>query len=66
MAFESKVKIPAVGEAISFDANGKMSVPDYVVIPYIRGDGIGQDITPVMLKVIDAAVNKAYSGQNII
>lgn len=66
MAFESKVKIPAVGEAISFDANGKMSVPDYVVIPYIRGDGIGQDITPVMLKVIDAAVNKAYSGQKKI
>jgi len=43
--------------------NGKMSVPDNPTIPYIVGDGIGIDITPVSLKVFDAAVEKAYSGK---
>jgi len=43
--------------------NGKMHVPNNPTIPYIIGDGIGRDITPVALKVFDAAVEKAYNGQ---
>jgi len=43
--------------------NGKMNVPDNPTIPYIIGDGIGIDITPVALKVFDAAVLKAYGGK---
>ncbi len=42
--------------------NGQLSVPDSPIIPYIRGDGIGTDISPVMRKVVDAAVEKAYGG----
>jgi isocitrate dehydrogenase len=43
--------------------NGRMHVPDNPTIPYIVGDGIGIDITPVALKVFDAAVEKAYGGK---
>ncbi len=49
------------GSPITITA-GKLDVPDRPIIPFIRGDGIGQDITPVMLKVVDAAVEKAYGG----
>lgn len=61
MDFVSKVVVPA-GEAITLDAAGKLQVPNNTIIPFIRGDGIGVDITPVMHKVVDAAVEKAYSG----
>ncbi len=53
------------GSPITITA-GKLNVPDRPIIPYIRGDGIGQDITPVMLKVVDAAVEKAYGGKRHI
>ena len=43
-----------------------LNVPDEPVIPYIEGDGTGLDITPVMLKVVDAAVAKAYGGKRRI
>ena len=43
--------------------NGKLSIPNDPVIHYIEGDGIGVDITPVMIKVVDASVEKAYDGQ---
>ncbi|MDA8573567.1 NADP-dependent isocitrate dehydrogenase [Candidatus Poseidoniales archaeon] len=43
--------------------NGKLSIPNDPVIHYIEGDGIGVDITPVMIKVVDASVEKAYEGQ---
>jgi isocitrate dehydrogenase len=46
--------------------NGKLKVPDNPVIPYIEGDGVGIDITPVMMKVVDAAVQKAYAGKKKI
>ena len=46
--FESKVEIPKQGEAVSVLPDGRLSVPDNPVIPFIRGDGIGADITPVM------------------
>ncbi len=63
---QSKVVVPSNGEAIAVDSNGKLKVPDNPVIPFIRGDGIGADITPVMQKVVDAAVSRAYNGQKKI
>ncbi|MCR5536962.1 MAG: NADP-dependent isocitrate dehydrogenase [Succinivibrio sp.] len=63
MSFQSIVIEPSDGQAIEIDHNGRLKVPDRPIIPFIRGDGIGQDITPVMQKVVQAAVNKAYGGQ---
>ena len=50
------------------DANqdGELNVPNYPIIPVIHGDGIGIDITPVAIKVLDAAIEKAYSGSKKI
>lgn len=62
MTFSSAVKRPADGCEISMDAQGRLQVPDNPIIPFIRGDGIGADITPVMQQVVDAAVQKAYGG----
>ena len=56
-----KIKVPKKGQKISYE-NGKLNVPDNPVIPYIEGDGIGVDITPPMIKVVDEAVKIAYSG----
>ncbi|HHM06503.1 MAG TPA: NADP-dependent isocitrate dehydrogenase [Gammaproteobacteria bacterium] len=61
MAYE-KIIVPADGEAISVAASGTMDVPDRPLIPFIEGDGIGVDVTPVMRRVVDAAVEKAYDG----
>ncbi|KTG16482.1 MULTISPECIES: NADP-dependent isocitrate dehydrogenase [unclassified Guyparkeria] len=64
MGFE-KITIPE-GDKITVDADGKLTVPDRPIIPFIEGDGIGIDVTPVMKKVIDAAVEKAYDGKRQI
>ncbi len=64
--FSSKVVVPSDGSAIVIDDNGKLIVPDNPIVPFIRGDGIGADITPVMKKVVDAAVVKAYQGKKKI
>ncbi len=64
--FSSKVVVPSGGSAIVIDDNGKLIVPDNPIVPFIRGDGIGADITPVMKKVVDAAVAKAYQGKKKI
>ncbi|OAJ33135.1 NADP-dependent isocitrate dehydrogenase [Piscirickettsia salmonis] len=56
----SNIQVPAGGEKITFDANGALNVPNKPVIPFIEGDGIGVDVTPVMKKVVDTAVDKAY------
>jgi len=56
------IKIPAEGRAITANDDLSLNVPDNPVIPYIEGDGIGIDISPVMIKVVDAAVEKAYQG----
>jgi len=56
------ITVPAAGQKITVNADFSLNVPDQPIIPYIEGDGIGQDITPVMLKVVDAAVAKAYGG----
>lgn len=60
------IKVPADGQKITVNADYSLSVPDTPVIPYIEGDGTGIDITPVMLKVVDAAVEKAYGGSRKI
>ncbi|MCL4747514.1 MAG: NADP-dependent isocitrate dehydrogenase, partial [Burkholderiaceae bacterium] len=60
------IKIPADGEKITVNADFSLHVPDNPIIPYIEGDGTGQDITPVMIKVVDAAVAKAYGGKRAI
>ncbi len=62
----SKVIIPTDGAKITADAQGNLTTPDNPIIPYIEGDGIGKDVTPAMLKVVNAAVAKAYSGKKEI
>ena len=56
------VDVPETGETITVSEDGTLNVPDRPIIPFIEGDGIGIDITPVMCKVVDAAVGKAYGG----
>ena len=60
------VKVPTGGEKITVNKDYSLNVPDHPIIPYIEGDGTGFDITPVMLKVVDAAVAKAYGGKRKI
>ncbi len=60
------IKIPVEGEKIQVNNDSSLSVPDNPIIPYIEGDGIGVDITPVMIGVVDAVVNKAYRGKRKI
>ena len=62
MGASSLIKIPQDGKKII----PGQPVPDNPIIPYIEGDGIGVDITPVMIKVVDAAVAKAYGGKKKI
>jgi isocitrate dehydrogenase len=56
------IQVPADGQKITANPDATLTVPDHPIIPYIEGDGTGRDITPVMLKVVDAAVAKAYGG----
>jgi isocitrate dehydrogenase len=65
MAYQH-IKVPAVGEKITINADLSLNVPDQPIIPFIEGDGIGADITPVMIKVVDAAVAKAYGNSKKI
>jgi isocitrate dehydrogenase len=60
------VTIPDDGEKITVNADFSLNVPDRPILPYIEGDGTGLDITPVMIKVVDAAVAKAYGGKKQI
>lgn len=57
------IQVPADGTAITVNDDFSLNVPDSPIIPYIEGDGIGMDITPVMKEVIKAAVDKAYGGK---
>ena len=54
------IQIPAFGEKITVNADASLNVPLQPIIPFIEGDGTGVDITPVMRRVVDAAVHKAY------
>lgn len=65
MAYE-KISIPSTGEKITVNADSSLNVPDCPVIPFIEGDGIGVDVTPVMQNVVNAAVEKAYGGKRKI
>jgi len=65
MAYQH-VKVPADGAKITASPDGSLNVPDNPIIPFIEGDGIGVDITPVMIDVVNAAVEKAYGGKRRI
>ena len=60
------IQVPAVGEKITVNQDLSLNVPNNPIIPYIEGDGIGVDIAPPMLEVVDAAVAKAYGDQRKI
>src|SRR5664280_3476845 len=60
------IKVPSEGQKITVNADLSLNVPDQPIIPFIEGDGTGLDITPVMLKGVDAAVAKAYGGKKKI
>jgi len=66
MSSYQHIKVPTEGQKITVNVDNSLNVPDQPIIPYIEGDGTGVDITPVMLKVVDAAVAKAYAGQKKI
>jgi isocitrate dehydrogenase len=60
------IQIPVDGEAISANRDNSLNVPDIPIVPFIEGDGIGVDVTPVMLDVVNAAVARAYGGERAI
>jgi len=61
-----KIQVPAEGASITVNADQTLNVPDQTVIPFIEGDGIGVDVTPVMQDVVEAAVRKAYGSSRQI
>jgi isocitrate dehydrogenase len=65
MAYQH-IDIPQDGEKITANADDSLNVPERPIIPFIEGDGIGVDITPVMKRVVDAAIEKAYGGSRAI
>ena len=65
MKFEH-ISEPKNGSKITFDKSGKLNIPNNPIIPFIEGDGIGSDITPVMIQVVDSAVEKSYEGKRKI
>ncbi len=54
------IQVPAQGQKITVNADMSLNVPDQPIIPFIEGDGVGKDVMPVMLKVVNAAVAKVY------
>ncbi len=60
------IKVPAQGQKITVNPDYSLNVPDQPIIPFIEGDGTGVDITPPMMRVVDAAVAKAYGGKRKI
>jgi isocitrate dehydrogenase len=62
----SKIKVPSTGEKITIGEGNKLIVPNNPIIAFIEGDGIGVDITPPMMKVVDTAVEKAYGKKRKI
>ncbi len=61
-----KITVPANGERITVNPDFSLNVPSCPIIPFIEGDGIGVDVTPVMCTVVNAAVDKAYNGAKSI
>ena len=62
----SKIKVPSTGEKITIGEGNELIVPNNPIIAFIEGDGIGADITPPMMKVVDTAVEKAYGEKRQI
>lgn len=62
----NKINLPKNASKITVNSNSTLNVPNHPIIPFIEGDGIGVDITPAMLKVVNQAVLKAYNGQKEI
>ena len=60
------IKVPTTGAKITVNPDSSLNVPDQPIIPYIEGDGIGIDVTPAMLRVVNAAVEKAYGKRRKI
>jgi isocitrate dehydrogenase len=60
------IEVPSQGEPIALNADASLCVPDLPIIPYVEGDGIGIDVSPVMLDVVNSAVAKAYAGRRRI
>ena len=60
------IQVPTQGHKITVNADMSLNVPHQPIVPFIQGDGIGQDVTPVMRKVVNAAVAKAYGGEREI
>ena len=60
------IQVPSEGDKITVNEDHSLNVPDNPIIPYIEGDGIGVDISPVMIDVVNAAVEKAYGGDKKI
>tara|TARA_Y100000590_G_scaffold470223_1_gene662871 strand:+ start:715 stop:2046 length:1332 start_codon:yes stop_codon:yes gene_type:complete len=60
------IKVPSEGSTITVNSDNSLNIPDNPIIPFIEGDGIGIDITPVMQKVVNAAVKKAYQDKRKI
>ena len=65
MSFQH-IQVPTQGHKITVNADMSLNVPPQPIVPFIQGDGIGQDVTPVMRKVVDAAVSKAYGSERQI
>ena len=65
MAYQH-INVPAAGNRITINADMSLNIPDHPIIPFIEGDGIGVDVTPPMLKVVNSAVEKAYAGDRSI
>jgi isocitrate dehydrogenase len=60
------IVVPAEGERITLNPDFSFNVPNYPIVPFVEGDGIGIDVTPVMRRVVDAAVDQAYAGKRRI
>ena len=65
MSFQH-IQVPSEGSCVSYDQNGRLVVPDHVIVPFVEGDGIGVDITPVMRSVADAAMALAFGEEKKI
>lgn len=61
-----KITVPHQGERITMNNDGSINVPNTPIIPFIEGDGIGVDVSPVMIRVVDAAILKAYGKEKSI
>ncbi|SHK44788.1 NADP-dependent isocitrate dehydrogenase [Thermocrinis minervae] len=65
-AWEGGVQVPQEGSFIKLKEDRSIEVPDRVIIPYIEGDGIGPEITPAMILVVNKAIEKVYKGSKLI